>query len=71
MSHDFDAEGVCALCGFDGAEWHYWRYQTHEGRAKPEAKIPRCVTQQEREYAEAMRQGPTLEEWSEIDRIDK
>ena len=67
-AHDFDDEGACAFCGFDGAEWNHWRYQTYEGRAQPEARMPRCVTRREHEFMETMRQGPTLEEWLEIDR---
>ena len=47
MEHDFDAEGVCALCGFDGAEWWHWRHQTYEGRAQPEAKQPPCKRPEE------------------------
>ena len=39
--HDWDDDGCCVHCGFDGAEWHHWRYSTYEGRAK-QTPIPPC-----------------------------
>jgi hypothetical protein len=39
--HTFDDDGVCTKCDFDGAEWHWWRYSTYEGRASS-AAVPRC-----------------------------
>lgn len=43
LAHDFDDDGVCTKCGFDGAEWHYWKTQTYEGRAS-DLKSPPCKT---------------------------
>ena len=40
--HEYDEDGCCVKCGFDGAEWHWWRYHTYEGKAHPEAKPPLC-----------------------------
>ena len=40
--HEWDDDGCCIHCGFDGAEWHWWRHSTYEGRAQPEAKRPPC-----------------------------
>lgn len=49
--HDFDEDGNCFHCGFDGAEWHWWKTSTYEGRAlagaecEPEDSIqmPECI----------------------------
>ncbi len=41
--HNFDDDAVCTDCGFDSAEWHYWKHSTYEGRAKPEARPPLCT----------------------------
>lgn len=40
--HEWDDDGCCIQCGFDGAEWHWWKHSTYEGRAKPDAKQPPC-----------------------------
>lgn len=40
-SHSFDEDGVCTRCGFDGAEFVWWK-GTAEGRAFPEARMPAC-----------------------------
>ncbi len=40
--HEWDDDGCCLHCGFDGAEWHWWRFSTYEGRAQPEARMPAC-----------------------------
>ncbi len=40
-AHDFDDDGCCTKCGFDGAEWHWWKHSTYEGKAS-DAKMPRC-----------------------------
>ena len=40
--HEWDDDGCCIHCGFDGAEWHWWKHDTYEGRAQPEMKMPRC-----------------------------
>lgn len=40
--HDWDDDGCCIHCGFDGAEWHWWKHSTYEGRAHPEARQPLC-----------------------------
>lgn len=39
--HDYDEDGICRHCGFDGAEWHWWRYNTHEGKAM-QTPPPKC-----------------------------
>lgn len=39
--HDWDEDGCCRHCGFDGAEWHHWRHNTYEGRAM-QTPIPPC-----------------------------
>jgi hypothetical protein len=33
VKHEYDDDGVCVHCGFDGAEWHWWKHSTYEGRA--------------------------------------
>jgi hypothetical protein len=43
LAHQFDDDGCCTRCGFDGAEWHWWKHSTYEGRAQPDAKIPKCI----------------------------
>lgn len=40
--HEWDDDGCCIYCGFDGAEWHWWKHSTYEGRAQPEARQPIC-----------------------------
>ena len=40
--HEWDDDGCCIHCGFDGAEWHWWKHSTYEGRAQPEARQPLC-----------------------------
>ena len=42
QEHEWDDEGCCARCGFDGTEWWWWKHQTYEGKAQPEAKMPPC-----------------------------
>ena len=39
--HVWDEDGVCEKCGFDGAEWHYWKHHTYEGKAS-DIKMPVC-----------------------------
>lgn len=41
LAHDWDEEAICTKCGFDGAEWDYWRHHTYEGRAS-DAPLPSC-----------------------------
>jgi hypothetical protein len=41
-SHEYDDDGVCIVCGFDGAEWHWWKKQTYEGKAS-NAVRPVCI----------------------------
>ena len=41
--HEFDDDGCCIHCGFDGAEWHWWKHSTYEGKAQPNAKRPQCL----------------------------
>ena len=40
--HEWDDDGCCVHCNFDGAEWHWWKHSTYEGRAQPDAKEPLC-----------------------------
>lgn len=39
--HLFDDDGTCTRCGFDGAEWAWWR-TTYEGKALPHLRMPPC-----------------------------
>jgi len=39
--HELDDDGCCIYCGFDGAEWHWWRYHTYEGQAM-QTPAPPC-----------------------------
>ena len=39
--HHYDTDCVCHLCGFDGAEWAWWKH-TDEGKASPEIRAPIC-----------------------------
>lgn len=48
--HDWDEDGCCIHCNFDGVEWHHWKHNTYEGRAQPDAKMPLC--KQERKLYE-------------------
>lgn len=41
--HEYDDDACCIHCGFDGAEWHWWKNSTYEGRAQPEARRPLCL----------------------------
>lgn len=41
MGHEWDDDGCCIYCDFDGAEWHWWKHRTYEGRASDE-KMPLC-----------------------------
>lgn len=36
--HDYDDDGVCTKCGFDGAEYHHWRFNIPE-RSRPEISM--------------------------------
>ncbi len=40
--HIYDEDGTCVICGFDGAEFHWWKNSTYEGKASPEVKAPIC-----------------------------
>lgn len=40
--HDWDDDGVCKHCMFDGAEWHHWKHHTYEGKAS-NMKMPPCI----------------------------
>lgn len=40
--HANDRDCVCTVCGFDGAEWYWWKNNTYEGRADEETKMPEC-----------------------------
>lgn len=44
VGHVFDDDGVCERCGFDGAEWVWWRSDTYEGRAS-DVVMPACRPQ--------------------------
>ena len=41
--HEFDEDACCVHCGFDGAEWHHWKYNTYEGRASESVKRLCCT----------------------------
>ena len=43
LQHEWDDDGCCIHCGFDGAEWSWWKRNTYEGRAS-DAKQPACKT---------------------------
>lgn len=40
--HEWDEDGVCIHCGFDGAEHYWWKSSTAEGRAMKTPE-PACV----------------------------
>lgn len=42
LCHEWDDDGCCIRCGFDGAEWWHWKHMTYEGKAQPQARMPRC-----------------------------
>lgn len=42
MQHQWDEDGCCTICDFDGAEFQWWKYHTYEGRAS-DKKMPPCV----------------------------
>lgn len=39
--HEWDDDGCCLHCGFDGAEYAWWK-TTYEGKARPDARMPLC-----------------------------
>lgn len=45
--HEWDDDGCCVHCGFDGAEYWWWRRDTYEGRAMatemPKCKVPNVL----------------------------
>ena len=41
MGHEFDEDACCIHCGFDGAEWYWWRHNTYEGKDSEESQ-PDC-----------------------------
>lgn len=41
QSHEWDDDGCCKYCGFDGAEWWHWKHNTYEGKAS-DLKQPKC-----------------------------
>lgn len=45
LPHTWDDDGCCTRCGFDGAEFVWWK-GTDEGRALPEARMPKCKEKQ-------------------------
>lgn len=42
LPHEWDEDACCIHCGFDGAEWYYWKHSTYEGRASAQ-KQPLCT----------------------------
>lgn len=46
--HDYDDDGVCRVCGHDGAEWYWWKHSTYEGRAS-NLREPQCVPDKTRQ----------------------
>lgn len=41
LQHEWDDDGCCLHCGFDGAEWAWWK-TTYEGKARPDVRMPSC-----------------------------
>ena len=41
-SHVWDDDACCERCGFDGAEWYWWKHHTYEGKASDEKQMPPC-----------------------------
>lgn len=52
--HEYDDDGCCIHCGFDGAEWHHWRYNTYEGVAM-KTPAPPCKAPDPREDLDLLR----------------
>ena len=52
--HDLDDDGVCVRCGWDGAEWHWWRYNTYEGMSL-KTPAPECRNLEADHYEELNR----------------
>jgi len=48
FAHEYDNDASCIYCGFDGAEYHHWRYNTYEGLAM-KIPAPLCITPNEKE----------------------
>ena len=42
VEHEYDDDGVCIHCGFDDAEFVWWR-TTYEGKAMPHVQRPQCI----------------------------
>lgn len=42
--HIYDEDGTCLICGFDGAEFHWWKHHTYEGKASQNVKEPDCIS---------------------------
>lgn len=44
LPHEWDDDGCCVHCGFDGAEHWHWVHNTYEGRAADanKQKLPVC-----------------------------
>lgn len=42
--HEWDDDGCCVYCGFDGAEHWWWAHDTYEGRSAPDEnrRLPPC-----------------------------
>jgi hypothetical protein len=46
--HDWDEDGCCVVCGFDGVEAHWLRSQTHPDDRSPRTEIERYCLKAER-----------------------
>lgn len=43
MQHEYDEDGVCVICGFDGAEWVHYRASQHPDDRDPNERTPQCT----------------------------
>lgn len=44
-AHEFDDDGCCINCGFDGAEWYWLKMIAYEEGAASNSKMPVCTAQ--------------------------
>lgn len=42
-AHEFDDDGCCIHCGFDGAEWHHLKQHMHPDDVCSQERQPRCT----------------------------
>lgn len=70
--HIYDLDGTCLICGFDGAEFSWWKKSTYEGLASPETKEPACKDLSEKEWDKVKQEQNLLEDegYQEDDQYD-